>query len=51
MKNIRTCIACRKKFDELDNQAFSALTDEECELFKTFIDRLIHSIEKEDQHD
>lgn len=48
---LQKTIACRKKFDELDNQAFSALTDEECELFKTFIDRLIHSIEKEDQHD
>ena len=50
-RGLQKTIACRKKFDELDNQAFSALTDEECVLFKTFIDRLIHSIEKEDQHD
>ena len=44
-------LACRKKFDEFDAQSFSALTEEECELFKTLIDKLIQSMEKEDTHD
>ena len=43
--------ACRRKFDEFDMQVFSELSEEECELFKSLVDKLIRSIEKEEKHD
>lgn len=44
-------IACRKKFDELDEQSFSVLTEEECESLTILMKKLIQSIEKEEKHD
>lgn len=48
---LQKTIACRKKFDELDAQAFSILSEEECEIFKNLVNKLIYSLEKEDKHD
>lgn len=47
---LQKTIACRKKFDELDQETFSKLSNEECELFKSIINKLINSIEREDEH-
>lgn len=43
--------ACRRKFDEMDQRVFEALSDEECETIIHILDKLNASIRKENADD
>ncbi|WP_294562110.1 MarR family transcriptional regulator [uncultured Traorella sp.] len=43
--------ACRKKFDEMDERIFDALSDQECEGLAHILDKLNASMRKENEND